>query len=422
MQTKTLRLPLLSMALSLSFSFCARAETFFDTMSNARTSAYIVHNDEDDNAIEVEVTGDYVLKKLRAAGDTSEGGIPRDKLVIRIPELKINVAENPHAEYHDFYEIMEEATGLNGMHDGFFNTTIVRAGSSIGLETENYTDYNSSGTIETTFVNNRELKLGASKWQPIRFIVPEPPEIYLYYKGEKQIGERYLLSGVPDEFLLHDMYLGAYAVHVDQHTVREPMMERLLRLRYQDLYYQLRYNLHLPQEERKEEAESYQELMENLTYLSLPDLSSEKSAERYQFVGWKLTELGEGETLHGPCASEKIGLPQFKSDESPMRAYMESLNKTESTLYSAALSDGVRAIASAETLAERQCEVAEEQDLRQASSSQLERQSVSGNDRSDQDCAADYDTACLQDTQASADRATRSSLRKEDSDGSLEKN
>lgn len=425
MQARKLRLPLLSMALSLSFSFCARADTFFDTMSNVRTSAYIVHNDEDDNAVEVEVTGDYTLKKLRATGDTSGEGIPRDKLVIRIPELKLNIAENPHAEYHDFYEIMEEVTGLNGMHDGFFNTTIVRAGSSIQLDTEEYTDYNSSGMMETTFVNNRELKLGSSKWQPIRFIVPEPPEIYLCYKDEKRIGERFLLTGIPDEFLLHDIYLGVYAVHVDKNTMRELMMERLLRLRYQDLYYQLLYHLHMPWAENGEEEE-YQELKENLSYLSLPDLSAEVGQEeRYRFVGWKLTELGEGEALSGPCRSEEIGLPQFKSDQSPMRAYIESMTKTqESTLSVALQSEDSMTMAAAKTVADNQRnddEGIEEKRTQIASNSQLEKNSRSARAEDEAEAKADQ-AARASPVQRKEASATQSFIQREvKADGSLEK-
>lgn len=424
MQSRSLRLPFLSLALSLSFSFCARADTFFDTTSNVRASAYIVRNDEDDNAVEAEVTGDYTLKKLRATGDTSGEGIPRDKLVIRIPELKLNIAENPHAEYHDFYEIMEEATGLNGMHDGFFNTTIVRAGSSIRLDTEEYTDYTSSGMLETTFINNRELKLGSSKWQPIRFIVPEPPEIELYYKAEKHIGERFLLTGVPDEFLLHDIYLGAYAVHVEKSEIREPMLERLLRLRYRDLYYQLRYHLHMPGA-ASGENEEYQELMENLSYLSLPDLSVETSEkERYRFVGWKLTELGEGEVLSGPCRSEEIGLPQFKGDQSPMRATIESLTKTqESALYTAVQSEDIMAVAAAETVAARQQnddESTDEKRDRIASHSQLAKNPRS---ESEEDRAAANQEKLESRMQEKEASATQSFLRREaKDDGSLEKN
>ena len=425
MQSRSLRLPLLSLALSLSFSFCARADTFFDTMSHVQTSAYIVHNDEDDNAVEVEVTGDYVIQKLQASGDTSEKGIPRNKLVIRIPELKLNIAENPHAEYHDFYEIMEEVTGLNGMHDGFFNTTIVRAGSSIRLDTEEYTDYTSSGMIETTFVNNRELKLGSSKWQPIRFIVPEPPEIYLYYKDEKHLGERYLLTGVPDEFLIHDIYLGAYAVHVEKNAIREPMLERLLRLRYRGLYYQLRYHLHMPQADSREEEE-YQELMENLSYLSLPDLSVEAGQEeRYRFVGWKLTELGEGAALSGPCRSEEIGLPQLKSDQSPMRAYIESLTKTqESALYKAVLSEEAMAVAAEKTLVAREKDEAfAEKSCGTASASQLAKEM---HDEEEERSKENHELEEMEPSERVQDperMATHSTVRKgASSDGSLEKN
>ena len=245
MEARALRLPMLSIALSLSVSFCARADICFDTMSGGQSRAYIVHMDADDNTVEVEITGNVQVKSLRPAGESAASGIPRDKLLIRIPEIKLNFAENPHAEYHDFFETMEEAIGLSGQHDGFLNTKIQRAGSSIRIDSEEYTDYSTSGSFETVFINNREFRIEDEKnCQPIRFIVPDPPEIYLYYKQEEALGEQYIFSGLPDEFLLHDIYLGAYAVHRDHPERREQMMERLLRLRYQDLYYQIRYALH----------------------------------------------------------------------------------------------------------------------------------------------------------------------------------
>ena len=339
MKARALRLPMLSIALSLSVSFCARADICFDTMSGGQSSAYIVHMDADDNTVEVEITGNVQVKSLRPAGDSAASGIPRDKLLIRIPEIKLNFAENPHAEYHDFFETMEEAIGLSGQHDGFLNTKIQRAGSSIRIDSEEYTDYSTSGSFETVFINNREFRIEDEKnSQPIRFIVPDPPEIYLYYKQEEVLGEQYIFSGLPDEFLLHDIYLGAYAVHLDHPERREQMMERLLRLRYQDLYYQIRYALHDPAEETavpSAGSTSYQTLTENLTYLSLPELrkntssgrrsgraSAGAAAERYAFVGWKLTELGAGAELSGPCRSEQSGLPQTKRKESPMLSFL----------------------------------------------------------------------------------------------------
>lgn len=338
MEASALRLPMLSIALSLSVSFCARADICFDTMSGGQSSAYIVHMDEDDNAVEVEITGNVKVKSLRPAGDSTASGIPRDKLLIRIPEIKLNFAENPHAEYHDFFETMEEAIGLSGQHDGFLNTKIQRAGSSIRIDSEEYTDYSTSGSFETIFINNREFRIEDEKnYQPIRFIVPDPPEIYLYYKREEELGEQYIYSGLPDELLLHDIYLGAYAVHLDHPERREQMMERLLRLRYQDLYYQIRYALHDPSEEAalpSAGSTSYQTLTENLTYLSLPELGGKSSsgsrsgrasagaAERYAFVGWKLTELGAGPELSGPCRSEESGLPQTKRKDSPMMSFL----------------------------------------------------------------------------------------------------
>lgn len=339
MEASALRLPMLSIALSLSVSFCARADICFDTMSGGQSRAYIVHMDEDDNTVEVEITGNVQVKSLRPAGDSAASGIPRDKLLIRIPEIKLNFAENPHAEYHDFFETMEEAIGLSGQHDGFLNTKIQRAGSSIRIDSEEYTDYSTSGSFETIFINNREFRIEDEKnYQPIRFIVPDPPEIYLYYKQEEVLGEQYIYSGLPDELLLHDIYLGAYAVHLDHPERREQMMERLLRLRYQDLYYQIRYALHDPSEEvalPSAGSTSYQTLTENLTYLSLPELGGKSSsgsrsgrasagaeAERYAFVGWKLTELGAGAVLSGPCRSEESGLPQTKRKDSPMMSFL----------------------------------------------------------------------------------------------------
>lgn len=339
MEARALRLPLLSIALSLSVSFCARADICFDTMSGGQSRAYIVHMDEDDNAVEVEITGNVQVKSLRPAGDSAASGIPRDKLLIRIPEIKLNFAENPHAAYHDFFETMEEAIGLSGQHDGFLNTKIQRAGSSIRIDSEEYTDYSTSGSFETIFINNREFRIEDEKnYQPIRFIVPDPPEIYLYYRQEEELGEQYIYSGLPDELLLHDIYLGAYAVHLDHPERREQMMERLLRLRYQDLYYQIRYALHDPAEEAavpSAGSTAYQTLTENLTYLSLPELRKNTSsgrrsgrasaggeAERYTFVGWKLTELGAGPELSGPCRSEETGLPQTKRKDSPMMSFL----------------------------------------------------------------------------------------------------
>ena len=330
MEARALRLPMLSIALSLSVSFCARADICFDTMSGGQSRAYIVHMDADDNTVEVEITGNVQVKSLRPADESAVSGIPRDKMLIRIPEIKLNFVENPHAEYHDFFETMEEVIGLSGQHDGFLNTNIQRAGSSIRIDSEEYTDYSTSGSFETVFINNREFQIGDEKnCQPIRFIVPDPPEIYLYYKQEEALGERYIFSGLPDEFLLHDIYLGAYAVHQDHPERREQMMERLLRLRYQDLYYQIRYALHDPTEEAaalSAGSTSYQTLTENLTYLSLPELrvntSSGATAERYAFVGWKLTEHGEGAALCGPCRSEKSGLPKTQRKESPMMSFL----------------------------------------------------------------------------------------------------
>lgn len=93
MEARALRLPMLSVALSLSVSFCARADICFDTMSGVQYSAYIDHIDEDDNVIEVEITGNCKVKSLHPAGDSGDTGIPRDKLRIRIPEIKLNFVE-----------------------------------------------------------------------------------------------------------------------------------------------------------------------------------------------------------------------------------------------------------------------------------------------------------------------------------------
>ena len=338
MEARALRLPMLSIALSLSVSFCARADICFDTMSGGQCSAYIDHIDEDDNVIEVEITGNCKVKSLRPAGDSGDTGIPRDKLRIRIPEIKLNFVENPHAEYHEFFEIMEEVVGLSGKHEGFLNTKIITTGSSITIDTEEYTDYSSTGSFETVFINNREFRVDDEKnWQPIGLVVPDPPEISLYYKNEEELGERYIYSVLPDEFLFHDIYLGAYAVNVEHPERLEQMMERMLRLRYRDRYYQFRYALHDPTEEatgRSAGNTSYQELTENLSYLSLPELggkriaghrtvraSGDEEAERYAFVGWKLTELGAGTELYGPCRSEEIGLPLTQRNNSPMISF-----------------------------------------------------------------------------------------------------
>ena len=51
MEARALRLPMLSIALSLSVSFCARADICFDTMSGGQSRAYIVHMDADDNTV-----------------------------------------------------------------------------------------------------------------------------------------------------------------------------------------------------------------------------------------------------------------------------------------------------------------------------------------------------------------------------------
>ena len=359
MPAKEMRLPVLSIALSLSFTFCARADICFDTMTNAKSSAYIVHTDEDENTLMVEITGDYEIKSLLPAG-SSEEGIPRDMARIRIPEIKMNMVENPHAEYHDFFETMEDIIGLSGKHEGFLNTKILRASGSIRMDSEEYTDYNGSGRIEMTFMNNREFQLDSDEWQSVRFVIPDPPEIELYYKDEKHLGERFIYEDLPDEFLLHDIYLGAYALHAEKMEKREQMMERLLRLRYQDLYYQIRYDLHEPSEE-DEEADSkntYQELMENLSYISLPNLSFRASAVgqktdsgRYDFLGWKLTELGEGAVLSGPCRSEEIGLPLTKIHKSPMLSFLNAQRGIRSVgLYDAVRSEQMIAETAAVTV------------------------------------------------------------------------
>ena len=383
MEASALRLPMLSIALSLSVSFCARADICFDTMSGGQSRAYIVHMDADDNTVEVEITGNVQVKSLRPAGESATSGIPRDKLLIRIPEIKLNFAENPHAEYHDFFETMEEAIGLSGQHDGFLNTKIQRAGSSIRIDSEEYTDYSSSGSFETVFINNREFRIEDEKnCQPIRFIVPDPPEIYLYYKQEKMLGEQYIFSGLPDEFLLHDIYLGAYAVHRDHPERREQMMERLLRLRYQDLYYQIRYALHDPTEEAavpSAGSTSYQTLTENLTYLSLPELrentssgrrsgraSAGATAERYAFVGWKLTELGVGAELSGPCRSEESGLPKTKRKESPMMSFLGGQTAAMSAqLYEDICAEEVMAEAAMMTIEAQETNASQETDVLQ---------------------------------------------------------
>ena len=338
MEAKALRLPILSIVLSLSVSFCARADICFDTISGVQGSAYIEHIGEDDNVLEVEVKGNCKVKSLRPVGDSGATGIPRDKMRIRIPEIKLNFVENPHAEYHEFFELMEEVVGLNGQHEGFLNTKIVITGMSIEIDTEEYMDYSTTGSFETVFINNREYRVDdAENWQPIGIVIPDPPEISLYYKNEEELGERYIYSALPDEFLFHDIYLGAYAVHIEQSDRLEQMMERMLRLRYRDRYYQFHYALHDPTKEAagpSAENTSYQELTENLSYLSLPELggkqasgsragraSGDAEAERYAFVGWKLTELGEGTELYGPCRSEETGLPLTKRNSSPMISF-----------------------------------------------------------------------------------------------------
>ena len=233
---------------------------------------------------------------------------------------------------------MEEVVGLSGKHEGFLNTKIITTGSSITIDTEEYTDYSSTGSFETVFINNREFRVDDEKnWQPIGLVVPDPPEISLYYKNEEELGERYIYSVLPDEFLFHDIYLGAYAVNVEHPERLEQMMERMLRLRYRDRYYQFRYALHDPTEDATGGSAgntSYQELTENLSYLSLPELggkriaghrtvraSGDEEAERYAFVGWKLTELGAGTELYGPCRSEEIGLPLTQRNNSPMISF-----------------------------------------------------------------------------------------------------
>lgn len=347
MQAKGIRLPLLSILLSLCLSFCARADVIYDTMTNASSSAYIVHAGEDDNRLEVEITGDYVIKKLVPAGTTTGTGIPRDYLRIRIPELKLNITENPHAEYKDFFEVMEEGFGLSGQYDGFLNTQIQRAGESIRIDSSEYTDYSQTGSFETTFVNNREITLNSTQ-QPVSFLVPDPPQISLFYKNEKRLGERYIYEGLPDEFLLHDIYLGAYAVHSEKDDRYEIMMERLLRLRYRDRYYQIRYHLHDPSETKG----SYQQLKENLSYLSLPDLSLQDDAEesRYRFVGWRMQELGEGSALTGPGSSEASGLPQTKSSESPMVTLSMMTGTQSASLYDAVRTEQPTVLAAAAAL------------------------------------------------------------------------
>ena len=50
--------------------------------------------------------------------------------------------------------------------------------------------------------------------------------------------------------------------------------------------------------------------------------SAGATAERYAFVGWKLTELGVGAELNGPCRSEESGLPKTKRKESPMMSFL----------------------------------------------------------------------------------------------------
>ena len=49
--------------------------------------------------------------------------------------------------------------------------------------------------------------------------------------------------------------------------------------------------------------------------------SGDEEAERYAFVGWKLTELGAGTELYGPCRSEEIGLPLTQRNNSPMISF-----------------------------------------------------------------------------------------------------
>ena len=65
MEARALRLPMLSIALSLSVSFCSRADICFDTMSGGQSRAYIVHMDADDNTVEVEITGNVQVKSLK---------------------------------------------------------------------------------------------------------------------------------------------------------------------------------------------------------------------------------------------------------------------------------------------------------------------------------------------------------------------
>ncbi len=332
MQVNRIRLPSMTLLLSLCLSFCARADVIYDSMTNAESSAYIVHHGKDDNSIQVEITGDYVIQRLVPSGSAEGSGISRENLRIRIPEIKLNTAENPHAETKDFFEIMELTYELSGQHDGFLNTQIQRSGESIRIDSTEYTDYSGTGSIETTFVNNREIRLDDVQ-QPVSFFIEDPPKISLFYKNERQLGERYFYDGIPDEFLLHDIYLGAYAVHSEHEERYEIMMERLLRLRYKDLYYQIRYHLHDPSQAEG----NYQTLKENLSYLSIPDLtlSDASKTSRYRFVGWRLSELGEGAALTGPGSSESKGLPKTKSSESPMEV-LSMFSTEKQSLYAAA--------------------------------------------------------------------------------------
>ena len=67
--------------------------------------------DADDNTVEVEITGNVQVKSLRPAGESAASGIPRDKLLIRIPEIKLNFAENRW-----FSEYKDPACGLEYSH------------------------------------------------------------------------------------------------------------------------------------------------------------------------------------------------------------------------------------------------------------------------------------------------------------------
>ncbi len=122
-------------------------------------------------------------------------------------------------------------------------------------------------------------------------------EAKMKYKNIGDVfGQKAELSGMNNREVFLDIHFNSFCLENGR-----ILLDRILRMRYKDAYYKLRYDLRYPQNKFSYKGE----FVDNLTYIKLPKVGyGSNNDDRYEFLGWQIIDEGKS-NITGPGFTEK---------------------------------------------------------------------------------------------------------------------